>query len=692
MDSEWNSVLEERYSLAYERISEIKEKEITGFPAAFGDYFKKTAVFVQSICRLYETLEISGGTEDLETLQKRNLALYYDILPEQYGESYANPVYAAEQLSLKYGRLLCVLYAELRTMIPFAYEADLKNLVIRMELFLEVYTAFSYALAENGKIPDSGEIADILGLYAMDYSTEEWEQRLYQQLNPEYGFFTKWILESDLTDLRYLYRTGEYITDSEYRTAEYLNSLPEEKISLMADTYTDGYCKGFEVTGKDISGRKSVNIVYRIGFERVVRRAIENFEKKGLKATVRRGISSLTCSGAGVNGHTPNRQYEFDHKSDAAPFLDKLYLNRKLEAARAGFEANRDAAAVYGGPAVIEVFGEEPFTPVQRKESCRFTEEQQKMLVEYKSRLFRIQSEYIREENRSFTIIAFPVPDIGEDFPRIFDEIIRINTLDYELYRSIQQKIIDTLDQADYVTVQGMNGNRTDLKICLHPIRDAVKETKFENCVADVNIPVGEVFTSPRLKGTDGILHVTKVFLNGLGYKNLELRFRDGWVTDSMCSNFKEKEENREFLKENLFYHHESLPMGEFAIGTNTMAYVTARKFNIEAKMPILIAEKTGPHFAVGDTCYSHAEEIPMYNPDGKEMIARENEVSLLRATDPGKAYLNCHTDITIPYDELGELAAWKPDGTKEVILKNGRFVLPGTEELNAPFSGKVTF
>ena len=46
-------------------------------------------------------------------------------------------------------------------------------------------------------------------------------------------------------------------------------------------------------------------------------------------------------------------------------------------------------------------------------------------------------------DETSFTIIAFPVPAIGELFPEIFKETIRINTLDYELYRDMQQKIID---------------------------------------------------------------------------------------------------------------------------------------------------------------------------------------------------------------------------------------------------------
>ena len=50
----------------------------------------------------------------------------------------------------------------------------------------------------------------------------------------------------------------------------------------------------------------------------------------------------------------------------------------------------------------------------------------------------------------------------------------------------------------------------------------------LENCVADVNIPVGEVFTSPVLSGTDGLLHVSQVYLEGLQFRDLKLEFKDG--------------------------------------------------------------------------------------------------------------------------------------------------------------------
>ena len=108
-----------------------------------------------------------------------------------------------------------------------------------------------------------------------------------------------------------------------------------------------------------------------------------------------------------------------------------------------------------------------------------------------------------------------------------------------------------------------------------------------------------------------------------------------------------------------------------------------AERYGIMDRLPILIAEKTGPHFAVGDTCYSWSEDSPMYNPDGREVIARDNEISILRREDAGRAYFGCHTDITIPYSELGDIAAVCPDGRERFLVRDGRFVAEGTEVLN---------
>ena len=688
---EEREILQERLELALLRIREIPGEDFQGAELLpWKEYFTTVAKFLLLIEDTRQFLE--QGKQAAATrkeLQQRNRALYEDILPENYENSFANPAYAVKMLGEEFGALASFLYTEMRSLIGFTYEGRLDELVIRMELFSEVYAAFVYEQQENHKLPTYAAIREILYWFVSDYADVAAEERVREMVCPENNFAAAILRTADFTDLRYLYAYGEYVGDNELKMAEFMNSLPEETIHTMADTYTEGYRIGFEVTGKDLSKKSTVDVRYQLGFERMMRRALENFEKMGLQPVIYRAASSILYNPSiyknGFYSVSPNRQYEFDHKDDKALFLDKMYCSRKLEVMHTAFEKYKKEARGYAGPAVVETFGEKEFEPVNKPESLKMTDEQSALLVENRTQMGQLQRQYIIEEERSFTIIAFPIPEVGDCFEELFRETIQINTLDYKKYQRIQQTIIDALDQADHCEIKGCNGNHTDLKVNLWKLKNPAKETIFENCVADVNIPVGEVFTSPVLEGTNGVLHVTRVFLNGLEYKDLEITFENGKIQNYNCANFAAEEENKAFIKENILFRHKTLPLGEFAIGTNTTAYVAAKKLGVESKMPILIAEKMGPHFAVGDTCYSHAEEVKVYNPDGKEIVARDNEVAALRSVNPSKAYFNCHTDITIPYDELAELTAVKKDGDRITIIQNGRFVLPGTEELNEP-------
>lgn len=688
---EEREILQERLELALLRIREIPGEDFQGAELLpWKEYFTTVAKFLLLIEDTRQFLEQGKqATATLEELQQRNRALYEDILPENYENSFANPAYAVKMLGEEFGVLVSFLYTEMRSLIGFTYEGRLDELVIRMELFSEVYAAFVYEQQENHKLPTYAAVREILYWFVSDYADVAAEERVREMVCPENNFAAAILRTADFTDLRYLYAYGEYVGENELKMAEFMNSLPEETVHTMADTYTEGYRIGFEVTGKDLSKKAVVDVRYQLGFERMMRRALENFEKMGLQPVIYRAASSILYNPSiyknGFYSVSPNRQYEFDHKDDKALFLDKMYCSRKLEVMHTAFEKYKKEARGYAGPAVVETFGEKEFEPVNKPESLKMTDEQSALLVENRTQMGQLQRQYIIEEERSFTSIAFPIPEVGDCFEELFRETIQINTLDYKKYQRIQQTIIDALDQADHCEIKGCNGNHTDLKVNLWKLKNPAKETIFENCVADVNIPVGEVFTSPVLEGTNGVLHVTRVFLNGLEYKDLEITFENGKIQNYNCANFATEEENKAFIKENILFRHKTLPLGEFAIGTNTTAYVAAKKMGVESKMPILIAEKMGPHFAVGDTCYSHAEEVKVYNPDGKEIVARDNEVAALRSVNPSKAYFNCHTDITIPYDELAELTAVKEDGDRITIIQNGRFVLPGTEELNEP-------
>ncbi len=672
---EW---VKDRFNLAKGRMKEITRENDVREP--FGDYFRRTAAFLSKSGDIYED---KLDQAPIEKLMRCNRELYEDILPANYGHCYGNPVYASEQLG-EYGPPLAFLHAELRGAAVFAFEKRMWDLTILMELFLQVHASFT-----GEEFPTVDEVTDILKSYVNDYCKDMVLERIEEQVSPDRNFALHLIMSSNLADLRYLYLYGEYVSPVELDTARYLNSLPREQIEEMARTFTEAYRMGFVNAGKDLSKKKTVNIRYRLGFERVVKAAIGQFRQMGLQPVLcRYAVHVVNKRGQhriGYSGAIANPQYDYDHRQDSALFLDADFVQKKLRATQEAYEEFQEEAELMAGPACIETFGEKLFEPVNNPQALTLTKEQEMLQVEMENESSQISNRYIHRDEASFTIIAYPVPEIGEKFPEIFQETVRINTLDTKLYQRIQQTMIDAANSGEFAEVKGADGNETDLRIHLHALNDPDKEAIFENCGADVNIPVGEIFTTPVLSGTNGLLHVKKVYLEGLMFRDLRLTFQDGMVVDYSCANFDSPEENRKFIEDNILHHHEKLPIGEFAIGTNTTAYVTAQKYGIADKFPILIAEKMGPHFAVGDTCYCWTEDCPEYNPDGKECVARDNEISILRKTDPGKAYFGCHTDITIPYEELDSIRVVDHEGNGVYLIKNGRFALPGTEELNIP-------
>lgn len=673
-----NAAIRERYELALERIKMIREEHIVS--AELQDYFIQAANVVEAAT---EYLDFDYRQYSMEELEAGNQRLYGELQAEAYEKSYANPQYAEKQLGNN-GKVLSFLYTELLSLHRYARESRCSELTIHMELLIEIYNLY-----EDQDAFDIREVQKAIYYFYYDYCDVLVPDRTQEMYDARLDRYVQLVEQADLSDLRYLYGYGEAISTNEIRTAQYMNQLSQEEIDRLAFVYTDGYREGFEIAGIDLSKKKYVNLHYAVGQERMIRAAIRQFRELGLEPIIfLPAVSRLNQRQNRRNGvvATPvNRQYDYDHRYDEGIYLDSALMERKLEVLEQSYETYREFMQSYAGPAVVETFGEAPFEPVEKPESIALTKKQQDLTVEYTAQAGRLVNRYINRETYSFTIIAYPSPEIGNEFEEIFRETTKINTLDKKLYRSIQEVMINELNQAEFVRVQGIGKNRTDMKVMMHIMEHPERETNFENCLADVNIPVGEVFTSPRLTGTEGCLNVSEVYLNDLKFVDLELHFKDGKITDYTCGNFDQEEANIRFVKENLLQNRETLPIGEFAIGTNTTAYVMANRYQIVYKLPILIVEKMGPHFAVGDTCYSYSEENRLFNPDGKEIVAKDNECSILRKEDESKAYFHCHTDITIPYAEIGSIRSVHADGTEVEIMRNGRFVLPGTEELNRP-------
>lgn len=633
--------------------------------------------FLQGASRLlqYLDLEQTHGSDyfkanTMEALHEENRALYKNLLPENYHLSYANPVYATQIFGQEKGQLVSFLDAELYKGIEFAFNHKVEDLQDLCELFELVY---------NGLLVNQLTLETMktdIGQIRIKKAEERFERRFTQRFTYGFQTYNEIILNRDLSNPKYLFELGVHITENELRTSAFMNQYDETSLDHLASSIVKAYINGFKRDSKDISLRHTVRIVAVAGQERLTKLILKHLEKGNLRGFV-----------SAVETTPFNKQFSFDHKFDEGLYMTAEVNEKEIEGyAKAAAKLEKELKD-YSGILYVEKFGADPFSPVSNNARIKLTEQQQKYTQAFDIAASQTVDKYMPEAERSFCMVAFPTPEIGENFEAIFADTVRINQMDSDAHEKIQQVIIDALDKGEYVHVKGYKGNLTDISVKLQTLKNPEKETNFVNCVADVNIPVGEVFTSPALKGTEGILHLDTVYLDNFNYENLHLTFKDGEITDYNCSNFKEEDKNKEYVRENLLFPHTSLPIGEFAIGTNTLAYTISEKYGIVDKLPVLIVEKMGPHFAIGDTCFSWGEDLSVYNPlDGKEIIARDNERSILRKEDVSKAYTNVHTDITIPFDSLEHITVVSPAGEKTEIIRHGRFVLPGTEVLNEPF------
>jgi hypothetical protein len=642
------------------------------------DFFLSSRQVILQSADLMELLQTDPELRStpVTAMQKMNREFYGPLEPgEAYDRCQGNPDFAVKSFGAELGGLSSAVFTKLRSIRQQLLRGNYLDPVLLIGLFNTLYS-----LAAEGK----NEYAAWLAEYRVS-ELSDFEDRVafqtHQRLNPEADYFRQVIETADLTDLRYLYRYGVYLSEHDLAMADYVNKYDETELQTIAKYIVQCWVDGFERAKKDYRKKKYANLIIPCGMERLGRMLIGELDRIGIVPVV-----------AQPNTNGINRQYVYDHRFDSALVLDRQYVDLTMQVSEKVLEELKDIVGLQAGPVYVELFGETPFTPVAKTTSLKLSAEQQTLSRELQARNSQLYFKYYRRDESSFTIIAFPSPEIGDRFREIFADTLKLNLLDSKRYAGIQQKIIDVLDTAEFVEVKGNPGNDTQIKVRMHPLADPAAQTNFENCVADVNIPVGEVFTSPLLEGTTGVLHVEDIYLGSLRYYNLRIRFEDGWVKDYSCTNFSDPEEGKRYIHENLLLPHESLPIGEFAIGTNTLAYQIARKYDIQALLPILIIEKMGPHFAIGDTCFSHEEDAPHPSfVNGKEMIAVENEKSATRKEDPINAYTQKHMDITLPYDMLRSITAIAKDGTRLDIIRDGRFVVPGTEELNIPLDEGIS-
>ena len=353
----------ERYGLVIERIQNIKIDDTVSAP--YRDYFVKVADFM---LYLHELLMLVDKDEfrtlPMDELKAHNDRMFEEIRSRNYDTSYTNPEYAVKTLGQEYGQYLCDLLLKIRATHTYAMEHRVLEMTVVYELFVEIYNIF-----ESEELSVQA-VKDAVYWHVSDYQDLFLDYQIRSIVDGSLTFYKDIVMDSDLSDLRYLYWYGYNITDNEIEIARFLNSRTEAEIDDMAATCTEGFVRGFVLGRKDLSKKKTVNIYMPIGFERMVRKVVERLGKSGLDVIIR---------DAGVSSTVANKQYQFDHKFNIGLYMDKAYVDRRLSVAKVAFEKYKDMATLMAGPIAIETFGETPFEPVAKKEAIKLDAKQQKL-------------------------------------------------------------------------------------------------------------------------------------------------------------------------------------------------------------------------------------------------------------------------------------------------------------------------
>ena len=593
-----------------------------------------------------------------ETLLEDNHKFYTEF-NDNYKCSYANPTYCKEHLPSVISDIASGLYHEIVDSVKYIFQGEyeaIENLVNKFFIVVENINNIDnlYKQIEENQIKN-----------AKYYANLEVKNTYVNQ-----NFATNLVNTCNLNDIRYLFRYGLYVSECEIKFAEKMNDFDPTYIDSLANRMVSGYLKGFITQNKNKKDRKAGRIILLIGLEKIARQINLVMKHNGYFSYVGELV---------YIGYNAQATVDYEKIKECAIREDYYQImSNRYEDALKCFEND---IKNYQGKITMVAFG-------QNKRKIHDYQTYLKPNYEAKKKYImdaKIAFEsYAPKSETSYTGMAFPVYDINHDnYDNIFNDIMKINEMSPESHEQMHELLIDVLDKSDYVNLVGFRGNETNICVALHEIDDPEKETNFVNCGADVNIPVGEVFTSPKLTGTNGLIHLKRIRIAKIQFKNVRIKVENGFAVEYSCENTGNKEEDHKIMEEVVFHHLKKMPLGEFALGTNTFAYSLAKKDGVLHLLHTLIYEKLGPHIALGDTCFSWAEDVPLYSYNGKLVVAKDNEFSIHRKENPEKSYVNLHYDLTIPYDEIGLIQAHQKDGTLVDIVKNGRIALAGLEELN---------
>ncbi len=143
---------------------------------------------------------------------------------------------------------------------------------------------------------------------------------------------------------------------------------------------------------EDCQAEKSVvQIFYRPGFERLVLAVLADLEKQGIEPVICIPASGVIARDE-LHGNV-NPQYEADHKCDEALFLDKKYIERKLDVMKYGYECEKEWTARATGRIRLDR-AEKELSGQAGPDAVSYTEEQKECLRIFDEKSVQLMNQY----------------------------------------------------------------------------------------------------------------------------------------------------------------------------------------------------------------------------------------------------------------------------------------------------------
>lgn len=163
----------------------------------------------------------------------------------------------------------------------------------------------------------------------------------------------------------------------------------------------------------------------------------------------------------------------------------------------------------------------------------------------------------IRVPKTKWVVLRYPSPGMaqlaGMSTEAFEDFYFKVCTLDYSKMSRAMDPLVELMERTDRVRITGKG---TDLSF-------SIKGQKAIKCDGRLNIPDGEVYTSPVRDSVEGVLQYNTPSLHqGLTHENVRLVFQQGKIVEA-TGNFTQA------LNDILDTDEGARYIGEFAIGVN---------------------------------------------------------------------------------------------------------------------------